>query len=161
MRRNWTSGVGRISAACHDSWNVDETYIKIKKAWFSLSRAVDAEGNMLAFLLSPTRDAQAAKRFFVKALHAPAGSVPQPHPIEERVAHSFTAADSTTTKPAPRVITVDKNAAYPKAEASLKATGSLPKQVELKPSQLLEEPDRARPPFHQAAGQTGAGLLLR
>jgi transposase-like protein len=85
-----------------------------------------------------TRDAQAAKRFFVKALHSPACSVPQPHPIEERVAHPLTAADSNTTKPAPRVINVDKNAAYPKAIAELKATGSLPKQVELKPGQILE-----------------------
>jgi transposase, IS6 family len=116
---------------------VDETYIKIKKAWFYLYRAVDSEGNTLEFLLSPTRDAQAAKRFFLKALHSPAGSVPQPHPIEERVAHSLAAADSNTTKPAPRVINADKNAAYPKAIAELKATGSLPKQVELRQVKYL------------------------
>jgi len=29
-----------------------------------LYRAVDSDGNTLEFLLSPTRDAQAAKRFF-------------------------------------------------------------------------------------------------
>jgi IS6 family transposase len=50
--------------ACNDSWKVDETYIKIKKVWFSLYRAVDSEGNTLEFLLSPTRDAEAATRFF-------------------------------------------------------------------------------------------------
>jgi hypothetical protein len=47
--------------------------------------AVDSQGNTLEFLLSPRRDAQAAKSFFAKALAAP---------------HTRT----------PRVITVDKNA---------------------------------------------------
>ena len=46
------------------SWKVDETHSTIKKVWFSLSRAVDAEGNTRAFLLSPRRDAEAARRFF-------------------------------------------------------------------------------------------------
>ena len=39
---------------CNDSWKVDETYIKIKKVWMYLYRAVDSEGKTLAFLLSPT-----------------------------------------------------------------------------------------------------------
>jgi transposase, IS6 family len=55
--------------ATTDSWRVDETYIKIKGTWTYLYRAVDSEGNILEFLLSPTRDAEAAKCFFVKALH--------------------------------------------------------------------------------------------
>jgi len=42
---------------------VDETYIKIKKVWVYLYRAVDSKGNTLEFLLSPTRDAEAAKCF--------------------------------------------------------------------------------------------------
>lgn len=37
------------------SWKVDETYIKVKKQWVYLYRAVDAHGNTLEFLLSPTR----------------------------------------------------------------------------------------------------------
>jgi len=41
---NWTNAAGRISAACNDSWRVDETSVKIKKIWMSLSRAVDSEG---------------------------------------------------------------------------------------------------------------------
>lgn len=69
--------------ACNDSWFVDETYIKIRKTWMYLYWAVDSEGNTLEFLLSPTRDAEAAKHFFLKALHAPAGSTPQAHPFEE------------------------------------------------------------------------------
>jgi IS6 family transposase len=46
-----------------DSWRVDETYIKVKKEWIYLYRAVDAQGNTLDFFFSPTRDAKAAKRF--------------------------------------------------------------------------------------------------
>ena len=48
------------------------------------------------------------------------------------MAQSTAAADPNTTKSAPRVINVDKNAAYPKAIADLKATGLLPEQVELR-----------------------------
>lgn len=77
-------------AATNDSWRVDETDVKIKGVWMYLSRAVDSQGNTLEFLLRAPRDAQAAKRFFGKALGA-----------------------SHTVKP--RVIPVDKNAAYPKA----------------------------------------------
>ncbi|GAC1306874.1 MAG: hypothetical protein NVSMB27_45080 [Ktedonobacteraceae bacterium] len=40
-----------------DSWKVDETYIKVKKQWLYLYRAVDSQGNTLDFWLSPTRDA--------------------------------------------------------------------------------------------------------
>ena len=53
-----------------DSWRVDETYVKVKKVWQYLYRAVDSQGNTLEFFLSPKRDAQAAKQFFAKALHA-------------------------------------------------------------------------------------------
>src|SRR2546421_11341895 len=63
----------------NDSWRVDETYIKIKKVWTYLYRAVDSEGNTLEFLLNPTRDAEAAKRFFCLALHASTCSTPQNH----------------------------------------------------------------------------------
>jgi len=74
----------------NDSWRVDEPYVQVKKVWMYLYRAVDSQGNTLEFLLSPRRDAETAKRFFAKALAAP---------------HCST----------PRVITVDQNAAYPKA----------------------------------------------
>jgi transposase, IS6 family len=49
--------------ATNDSYRVDETYIKIKKQWHYLYRAVDSEGNTLDFMLSTTRDAKAAERF--------------------------------------------------------------------------------------------------
>ena len=51
-----------------DSWRVDETYIKVRKQWKYLYRAVDASGQTLDFLLSARRDAKATKRFFKKVL---------------------------------------------------------------------------------------------
>ncbi len=123
--------------ACNDSWRVDETYVKIKKTWMYLYRAVDSDGTTLEFLLSPTRDAEAAKRFFVKALHSRAGSAQEVRPVEESVAEPMVVADPHTTISAPRVINVDKNAAYPKAIAELKAAGMLPEQVELRQVKYL------------------------
>ena len=120
---------------CNDSWKVDETSIKIKKVWMYLYRAVDSEGNTLEFLLSPTRDAEAAKHFFLKALHSSPGLAPQSHPFEEQVTLLATATTSVTS--APRVINVDKNAAYPKAIAELKAAGMLPQYVELRQVKYL------------------------
>src|SRR5713101_7655441 len=74
----------------NDSYRVDETYITIKKQWYALSRAVDAAGQTIDFLLRARREANAAERFFRKAL---------------RAKHTAT----------PRVMTVDKHAAYPPA----------------------------------------------
>lgn len=50
------------------SWRMDETYIKIKGPWKYLYRAVDKEGQTLAFLLTAHRDQKAALRFFKKAV---------------------------------------------------------------------------------------------
>src|SRR3954471_21709218 len=46
------------------SWRVDETYLRVAGKWTYLYRAVDSTGDTIDFLLSPTRDAGAAKRFF-------------------------------------------------------------------------------------------------
>jgi transposase, IS6 family len=120
----------------NDSWRVDETYVKVKKVWMYLYRAVDSDGNTIEFLLSPTRDAEAAKRFFVKALHSTACSASGMRPLQESVEEP-TAADPNPTPAAPRVINVDKNAAYPRAIADLKAAGRLPKPVELRQVKYL------------------------
>ena len=85
----------------NDSYRVDETYIKIKKVWHYLYRAVDSEGNTLDFLLSETRDAKAAQQFFRKVL----------------------GANHTVM---PRGITVDQNAAYPLAFEALQQERLLP-----------------------------------
>src|SRR5262245_59464615 len=56
--------------ATNDSYRVDETYIKIKKRWYDLYRALDSTGATVDFMLSPTRDAEAAERFFRQVLQA-------------------------------------------------------------------------------------------
>jgi len=96
----------------NDSWRVDETYIKIKGKDRYLYRAVDSTGQTLDFLLTAKRDAVAAKRFLCKALKA-------------------------THNQEPRVINVDKNAAYPKAIEQLKQKKELPKEVELRQNKYL------------------------
>ena len=50
------------------SWLMDETYIKVKGRWCYLYRAVDKFGNTLDFMLSETRDEEAATRFFARTI---------------------------------------------------------------------------------------------
>ena len=80
----------------NDSWKVDERYIQVKGRWVYPYRAADSADNTLDYRLSAKRDAEAAQTFFEKKLCAP-------HTVQ------------------PRVINVDKNAAYPKAIDTLKA----------------------------------------
>jgi transposase-like protein len=96
----------------NDSWRVDETYILVKGKQKYLYRAVDSAGNTLDFQLTAKRDAKAAKRFLRKTLKA---------------VHTST----------PRVITVDKNPAYPKAIKELKAAKKLPEIVKLRQIKYL------------------------
>ena len=96
----------------NDSWRVDETYIEIKGKWKYLYRAVDSEGNTLDFMLSAKRDSKAAARFFRKVLKA--------QHIQ-----------------APRVITVDKNAAYPAAMETLREDETIAAETELRQSKYL------------------------
>ena len=99
-----------------------------------LYRAVDSQGKTLEFLLSPRRDGEAAKRFFAKALAAP---------------HSST----------PRVITVDKNAAYPKAFKELKAEGIMPDPCALKQSKYLNTLIEQDHRFIKRLVKTGMGFF--
>ena len=91
---------------------MDETYIRIKGVWKYLYRAVDSEGNTLDFLLSAKRNGKAAARFFRKVLKAQ---------------HTQS----------PRVITVDKNAAYPVAIDALREDQTLKAETELLQSKYL------------------------
>jgi len=50
------------------SWRMDETYVKIKGKVAYLYRAVDKEGHTIDFLLTPTRDRDAAEAFLRKAI---------------------------------------------------------------------------------------------
>ncbi|HCF26915.1 MAG TPA: IS6 family transposase [Cyanobacteria bacterium UBA11049] len=96
----------------NDSWRVDETYIEVKGEWKYLYRAVDSAGNTLDFMLSAKRDGKAATRFFRKVLGAK---------------HTQT----------PRVIMVDKNAAYPVAMDKLKQDKTLQAKTKLRQSKYL------------------------
>ena len=51
-----------------DRWYVDETYVKVNGVWRYVYRAVDQHGQVIDVLLSPRRDAAAARRFFTRAL---------------------------------------------------------------------------------------------
>ncbi|MFD4819637.1 IS6 family transposase [Peribacillus butanolivorans] len=96
----------------NDSWRVDETYVKVKGQWMYLYRTVDSEGNTIDFYLSKTREYKAVKRFFKKALR------------------SFHVSK-------PRVITVDKNPAYPKAIEELKKEKKMPVGIQIRQVKYL------------------------
>lgn len=91
----------------NDSWRVDETYIKVKGKWTYLYRAVDSNGDTIDFMLSKKRDKKAANKFLKKALKSLHNNIP-------------------------RVITVDKNIAYPPAIDKLKEHGKLPEKTVLR-----------------------------
>ncbi|AZV42995.1 transposase [Peribacillus asahii] len=77
-----------------------------------LYRAVDSEGNTIDFYLSKTRDQKAEKYFFKKALR------------------SFHVSK-------PRVITVDKNLAYPVAIQQLKDEQKMPEGIQMRQVKYL------------------------
>jgi len=54
--------------AVGDRWHVDETYVKVGGTWRYLFRAIDQLGQVIDVLLSPRRDAEAARRFFDQAM---------------------------------------------------------------------------------------------
>lgn len=96
----------------NDSYRVDETYIKIKGVRHYLYRAVDSDGNTFDWMLSETRDQEAAKRFFRQTLF-----------------NNHCAA--------PRVIGVDKNAAYPPAFKAIKDEKLISTEAELRQVKYL------------------------
>jgi transposase-like protein len=49
-------------------WHVDETYVKVNGVWRYAYRAVDQYGQVIDVLVSARRDAEAARRFFRRAL---------------------------------------------------------------------------------------------
>ncbi len=50
------------------SWQMNETYIKVKDQLLYLYRAVDNFGDTIDFMLTEKRDEAAARRFFNKAI---------------------------------------------------------------------------------------------
>jgi IS6 family transposase len=96
----------------NDSYRTDETYIKIKGQWKYLYRAVDSKGNTIDFMLSENRGAPAARRLFKKAL-------------------------TSQHNQSPRVITVDKNPAYPTAVQQLKDDKAMNQETLLRQQKYL------------------------
>jgi len=96
----------------NDSWKVDETYIKVKGKWKYFYRAVDSNGETIDFMLNAKRNRKAAKRFLKKTLGSNHSQIP-------------------------RVITVDKNPAYPPAINELKNNKMLPKNVGIRQIKYL------------------------
>ncbi len=105
----------------NDSWRVDETPIKVKGQWMYLYRAMDFKGNTIDFYHSKTRDKQAAKCFFKKALRS--------FPVSK-----------------PRVIKVDKNPTYPVAIKELKEEKRMPEGIQIRqvryPNNIVEQDHR-------------------
>ena len=92
------------------SWRLDETY-RVKGRDCYLYRAVDSAGQTVDFLLTDRRDAAAAKRFFRRALQ--------------------------NDNAMPRVITVDKNPAYPRAVTDLQSDGTIRRRCCLRQCKYL------------------------
>ena len=96
----------------NDSYRIDETSIKVKGRWHYLYRAVDSDGNTLDWMLSETRSAEAAEKFFRQVLCNDHAS-------------------------SPRIISVDKNPSYPPAFKSIKDEGIIPETSELRQVKYL------------------------
>jgi Transposase and inactivated derivatives len=104
--------IRRYLKPTNDSWRVDETYIRVKGEWKYLYRAVDSNGNTIDFMLSAKHNKKAAKRFLRKALNSNYNQIP-------------------------RLITVDKNPAYPPAIDKLKNDKRLPINVGIRQIKYL------------------------
>ena len=97
---------------------------------------------VLTALAKDSQQRFATVKAFATALeHASGSSAPREITVDTKVASQVgeptTPTDPNSTKFAPRVINVDKNAAHPKAIAELKATGLLPERVELRQVKYL------------------------
>ena len=89
------------------SYRLDETYVKVRKEWKYLYRAIDSHGQTIEFMLSAKRDVCAAKRFFKKLMRADHRRLP------------FT-------------IGTDKHASYPEAFAASVRGKVLPRDCKLR-----------------------------
>ncbi len=94
------------------SYRIDEIYINVKGEDKYLYRALDSTGQTIDFLLTAKRDTAAAKRFLRRAI-------------------------DVSGNPMPRVMSVDKNPAYPAAVEALKADGPIRRRVALRQCKYL------------------------
>ena len=97
------------------SYRVDETYIKVGKSCKYLYRAVDKEGQTIAFMLGARRDVSAAKWFFNSAAK-----------------WFFKKLMRVEHRRLPFSISVDRNAAYPEAFNTSQREKIVPKDCKLR-----------------------------
>jgi len=135
MHQNWKNAADRTCMPVMIPGEWMRRTSKSKKCGCTSIGLWIPKGTRLPFLLSPTRDAEAAKRFFLKALQPSTRSTSGACPMHKTA--SSLPSSPLVQEPAPRVINTDKNAAYPKAIAELKAAGLLPQQVELRQVKYL------------------------
>lgn len=96
-----------------------------------------------------------AERFFRKAINASHNSEPN------GFASYLGAGNPPMTRSfSPRVINVDKNAAYPKAVDDLKADETLTQTTELRPVKYLNNIVELFAPIHQTIGQPRNGVWV-
>jgi transposase-like protein len=100
----------RCTRAVGVSWRCDETYVKVKGRWTYLYRAVDKQGRTVDSLLSDKRDVAAAKGVFRKAMK---------------------------NHGAPRVITLDADAASHQTLAEMNSAGTLAERMRVRTSKYL------------------------
>jgi IS6 family transposase len=120
------------------SWRVDKNLSEGQRSLGLLYCAVDSRGQTIDFRLGAKRNAAAAKRFFRKALARP----------------------NTVN---PRTITIDKNAAYPKAVADMERDKRLwrfPKLRQIKYLSIIVEQDHRRKNGWSALASASRGSEL-
>ena len=89
----------------NSSWQLDETYVKVKGQWFYLYRAIDNQGNTLDFYFSKKRNNYLAYQFLKRCLKC--------YSLDKQ----------------PKTLNTDKHASYAHAIALLKKRGFLRKDV--------------------------------
>src|SRR5262252_166739 len=117
------------------SYRVDETYIKVKGKDRYLYRAVDSTGQTIDFLLTATRDAGGAKRFFRKVLAA-------------------------QQNPTPRVVNVDKNPVLSGGGRCVESRRRATASGSPAPVQISQQHPRAGSQSREEAGPTGERIPL-
>ena len=105
------------------SWQIDETYVKVKVKWHYLHRAINNLGETLDFYFSPKRNNHAAYQFLKRCLR-------------------YYKKDRQ-----PKILNMDKHTSYAYAIACLKKEGKLCKDIKQRRIKYLKngiESDYAR-----------------
>ncbi|HBN6206083.1 TPA: IS6 family transposase [Vibrio parahaemolyticus] len=88
------------------SWQLDETYVKVKGKWFYLYRAINKQGQTLDFYFSHKRNRHSAYQFLKRCLRY--------YPLEKQ----------------PQTLNTDKHSSYGHAISRLKKEGRLRQDIQ-------------------------------